>query len=100
MTIIRRVSKQMAEENEELMIESMEFSSGKLSMGMTGDLAKHFYALLLQLFRDSGADNFLTITVEHKLQKFEITIRDCDGNKTPAEKINELEREIEELKKD
>lgn len=86
------------DQDEDLMIESMEFSSGKLSMGMTGELARNFYALLIQLFRDSGAENFLTVTVEHQLDKFEITIRDCSGVKTPAEKINELKREIEQLR--
>lgn len=81
-------------EQEELMIESMEFSSGKLVVGLTGEPAKTFWVWLLQLFEESGAENFLTVTVEHKGQKMEITIRDCSGLKTPAERINELERII------
>lgn len=85
-------------DEDDLRIEKTSFNGGKLNMNLSGEPAKVFFSTLVQLFEDNNCKNFVTVAVEHDSDKYEITIRNCNGTKTPAEKLIELEKELEELK--
>lgn len=84
--------------DKELMVESMEFQNGQLNMELSGEPMRKFYAILLKMFEDNKCENFLTVTVEHNSMKYAITIQNCNGTLTPAEKILKLENELNILK--
>jgi hypothetical protein len=83
---------------DDIQLHSLDFHDGSLNMELSGETVKGFYAILLQLFKDSGATNFLTVAIEHESDKYEITIRNCNGILTPAEKIAALEYELKKAK--
>lgn len=89
-------------DGKEVMLEGIGIRNGGIDMSLSGEPVKVFYSALINLFDGSGAENFLTTSIEHGIgpeyRKFEITIRDCKGEKTPADRIAELEQEIQKLK--
>lgn len=84
---------------EELMLNGIDFDGGKLNMQLSGSPMHVFWAAFVEMFEAAGAENYLTTTIEHGKDRYEVTIRNCNGIKTPAEEINELRAEIEMLKR-
>lgn len=84
---------------EDLTLHSAHFEDGAIDMRLSGEQASIFMASLVQLFKQNGGENFLTVTVEGQGEKYAITIQDCSKTLTPAEKLAEMKQENEELKK-
>lgn len=83
---------------DDIQLHSLDFHNGSLNMKLSGETVKGFYAILLQLFKDSGATNFLTVAIEHESDKYEITIRNCNGTLSLAEKLVAMENELKNAK--
>jgi len=83
---------------EDINLHGMTFDDAGLNMKMSGKSVKMFYMFLINLFYSSGGTNFLTLAVEHEKDKFEITIKNCNGKLTPVEQIENLTKERDELK--
>jgi hypothetical protein len=64
-------------------------------MTLEGIPAKTFLNAIVDFFYQNGGKNFLSLTVNDKNNNhFEITVKNCNGIDTPAEKINRLEKTI------
>lgn len=92
-------------------MQSMEFKPEELSNQHTnhslkgtnfvlgGESAKAFMTSLIEIFKQNGGKDFLTMTFgDTKGNKYGVTIQNCNGNVTPHEKINELEVENAQLR--
>lgn len=84
----------------EVMVHELHFVDGKIDMRISGMPAKLFMFYLIQLFEQNGGKNFLTSTIADNRtgKKYEITVRDCTGKESPAEKITRLEKELNDLR--
>ena len=83
---------------EDIQLQGMTFDDAGLNMKLYGKSVKLFYMFLINLFYSSGGTHFLTLAVEHDKDKFEITIKNGNGKLTPAEQIENLTKERDELK--
>ena len=83
---------------EDIKLHGMDFNDSGLNMKLSGESVSLFYMFLIKLFYSCGGTNFLTLSVQHENDKFEITIKNCNGNLTPAEKIEHLTKELDDLK--
>ena len=83
---------------ENIQLHGMTFDDAGLNMKLSGESIKLFYMFLINLFYSSGGTNFVTLAVQHEMEKFEITIKNCNGELTPAEQIETLTKERDELK--
>jgi hypothetical protein len=81
-----------------LYVKDISLNKGGLDLSLTGEIAKAFMQNLVQMFKDNGGKNFLTLTVMDKENKYAITIQNCNGTDTPAEKLQRLSEEIAALK--
>lgn len=84
---------------EDLMLHELNIADGKLDMRLSGDTAKLFMIMLVNLFEQNGGKNFLTTTLEGKGKRYGITITNLDGEDSPAERLNRLETLNRELVK-
>lgn len=82
----------------DLMLHDMSFHDGEIDMSLSGEDAQMFMFSLVKMCEQAGGKNFLTITVNYKNDKYSITIENCNGNDTPAEKMQRLEEELEQTK--
>lgn len=64
---------------------------GGVKFGVDGIPGQMFLAVLVSFFEQNGGKNYITITVNNDKAHYDITIRNCDGTLTPAEKIVQLE---------
>lgn len=66
-----------------------------LHMTASGEPAMIFMEMLVGLFEQNGGKNFLTLTVEKpdKSKRYSITIQNLNGELSPAEKMEALEKE-------
>jgi hypothetical protein len=85
---------------DELMLRNMKYDENGLEMSLSGEPAKLFLRMLVDLFEQNGGENFLTMTIHNQDKKYEITIVNQNGKDTPAEKVERLQKEIEQLKDD
>ena len=83
---------------EDIQLHGMDIDEDGLNMKLSGESIKLFYMFLINLFYSSGGTNFLTLSVQHENDKFEITIKNCNGTSTPAEKIEQLTKELDDFK--
>lgn len=84
---------------DDLMVEKIECKNGSIDMSLTGEQARVFMCMLIELFQQNGGDNFLTMTFGGQGKKYALTIQDCSKTLAPAEKLDQLEKENKELKK-
>lgn len=83
---------------DDLILHSARFEQGAIDMSLSGEQASFFMCMLIQLFKQNGGDNFLTMTFEGQGEKYAITIQDCTKTLTPAEKLEQLQKENQELR--
>lgn len=84
----------------ELYLHELHTNDKGMEMKVSGEPAKLFMSLLIDLFEQNGGKNFLTITVHNQEKKYGITIQDCNGLLSPAEKMQSMSEEIESLKQE
>lgn len=75
----------------DIRIARMEFYKGQIDMDLTGESVLRFYAALIKLLEQNGAENFITSTVTRNDEGFEITVCRLNGRDSPAQKIQRLE---------
>jgi hypothetical protein len=83
--------------NEDLKIHELHYGGNVIDMSLSGEPAKLFMISLIEFFKKNGSTNFLTLTVGNKGDKYAVTIQNSNGIDTPAEKIERLELEINNL---
>lgn len=75
----------------------------KIDMTTDSPAARIFVGSMVEMFYANGGQNFITTTVdmpktdEHPARHMELTIRNLDGQLTPAEKIERLEQFIRDF---
>jgi hypothetical protein len=87
------------ENEDELMLESLNIKDGRVDMKVSGEQMNVFFNWLIQLFKDFGGDNFVCFTIGQDDKKYSITVQDCTKSLTPAEKMEAMQKEIDELKR-
>ena len=85
--------------DDKLNIKEMQYKDGALDMSLSGEYAMTFMRTLIDFFKSNGGKNFLTIDLEDKENKYSITIQNCNGVDTPAEKLSRLENVISSIEK-
>lgn len=75
------------DKEDDLMLHEMHFENGALDMKLSGDSAKAFMYILIEFFKQNGGQDFLTLTMADKENKYAINIQNCNGTDTPAEKM-------------
>jgi len=93
---LQQENQQLQQELNDLKIYSLQMENGKIDMKVTGERAKLFMSALIQFFEQNGGKNFVTTARMVGKDRYEITVRKC-GGMTPADKIEALEHEIEQL---
>lgn len=83
---------------EDLTVEEMKYDKNGLDLKLGGATAMAFMQGLVELFKVNGGKNFLTMTFNQGENKYGITIQNCNGVDTPAEKMQKQEDEINQLK--
>jgi hypothetical protein len=83
----------------DLNIHAINIENGDIDLIISGINAKIFYSTVVQIFKQNGGKNFYTIAVESrkKGEKYALTIQNCNRALTPAEKMEQMKREIEGL---
>ena len=76
-----------------LMVKGMHFDRNGLNIRLGGPGAMMYMNYLVNLFKVNGGENFLTIGLAGGGHKYGITIQNCDGQDTPAEKMERMEAE-------
>ena len=76
---------------EDIEIERLEIYKQQLDMSLTGEPVIRFYAAMVKLLEQNGAENFISTKVMHDDDGFEITVQRINGKDSPAEKIQRLE---------
>jgi len=93
---LQQENQQLQQELNDLKIYSLQMENGEINMKVTGERAKLFMSALIQFFEQNGGKNFVTTAGMVGKDRYEITVRKC-GGMTPADKIEALEHEIEQL---
>ena len=89
----------LKQEIENLNLHSLSMLNGSIDMTISGKSSKLFMTTLVEIFKQNGAQNFLTITVlDGENNKYALSIENCNGKLTPAEKIEQLEQENKSLR--
>lgn len=86
--------------NNDLFLHELKPSEKGFDMKVSGEPAKYFMALLVDFFEQNGGTNFLTLTLQNQEKKYGITIQNCNGELTPAEKMQLMADEIKSLKEE
>jgi len=93
-----RVIKELTDETK---IHDLRICNGEFFMATEGVIGHQLIRLLTDLYESNGGENYFTMTisgkVREKMRRYEITICNSDGKKTPAETIVELKAEIARL---
>lgn len=84
--------------NNELRLHKMEVRDGGIDLSLSGEPAKLFMQTLIEFFKQNGGKNFLSLTVDDGKNKYSISIENCNGTLTSAEKMTQLERLAEGYK--
>lgn len=88
---------------DKLKLRSLHYENSKLDMRVGGDKAHAFLVSLVEFFKQNGGQSYVTLTVDTPPIEdgpgwhLEITIRNCNGTKTPAEEIDALKERVAEL---
>ena len=88
----------------ETKIRNMHIENGEFELETEGVYGHQLIRLLTDFYESNGGENYFTMTVcgrvRNKYRRYEITIRNADGDKTPADTIAELRKEIESSRSD
>ena len=84
---------------QDVVIEKIEMIPGKIEIQARHPAIAIIATELAKLLKEQHAENFVTISMSDGNEMFEVTVRRANG-KTPAEKMGEMQREIDELRKD
>jgi len=86
----------------ETKIRNMHIENGEFELETEGVYGHQLIRLLTDFYDSNGGENYFTMTVcgrvRNKYRRYEITIRNADRDKTPADTIAELRKEIESLR--
>ncbi len=93
----KRKDMTIQKDDQELYVHEMNVENGALNMKLGGEPAKFFMMMLIGFFEENGGENFLTTTVENQAKRYEITIRNLNGQDSPAEKVARIQKENDEL---
>lgn len=91
------------EARDQVQIHSLHYENGLLDMRLGGEPAHAFVAMLVEFFKQNGGKNYFTLTVDTPLVEgepswhLEVTVRNRNGTKTPAEEIAALKARVAEL---
>lgn len=85
--------------SENINVHSINMDDNGMNMAVSGEAAKYFMITLIKFFENNDGENFLTLTVQKKDKKHELTMRDARGRDTPVERLQRLEEEVEWLRK-
>lgn len=84
---------------DDTILRSMRVEGGEIHLETSGGSGHRFVVALVNFYLANGGKNYFTMTVEGVVRKkhhrYEITIRNLDGGKSPAETISELKKELE-----
>lgn len=95
---IRDRDKRIAEQTKEierlstLTLHELIADSKGINMKIGGASGKAFMAALVKFFEDNGGKNFLAMTVEMDGFKYQIEIRNLNGELSAAEKLDHIEQ--------
>jgi hypothetical protein len=94
-------NERLTEEREDIRLFQLSLQNGEIDMTIESPMAKSFYDCLVQIFEQNGAKNFFTTTIELESQKckYAFTIEKV-GGVTVAERIAELQKQVDELKEE
>jgi hypothetical protein len=84
----------------DLKIDSVHITKDTLDVQMSGDIAQQFMQFFVQFYESCGGENFVTFSVNSDEKAYAITIVNLQGNKSPADRIKELEAKVAELESD
>ncbi len=73
-----------------LMLRELHLDDGALNMRFGGEPAQRFMEGLVAFFEQNGGRNFLTFTVSNSEKKYGITIQNCMGGQSPAERLTDV----------
>lgn len=79
---------------DQLNLHELKVNEHSIDMKLSGEQAKFFMMTLISFFEQNGGENYLTLTFEMKDKKYAVTIQDCYGMLSPAEKIALLEEKL------
>lgn len=85
------------ESKDDLMVHEMHYDKNGLNLKLGGQTAMVFLSTLVDLFKTNGGKNFLTMTVHKDDIKYAITIQNCNGEDSPAEKLERYEKALKKI---
>lgn len=101
---INEIHKKVKKEFEEGVLRELNMTGNELSMISDGGFAHRFCVALVNFYESVGGKNYFTTTVETTVKgerkRYEITIRNLQGDKSPAEVIAKLKENNEELQEE
>jgi hypothetical protein len=90
-------------ERDEGILQSLHVDENGVEIISEGGFIHRFCIALVDFYEQHGGENYFTTTVDttvrSKRKRYEITIRNLNGNKSPAETIKELKDELSECRK-
>ena len=81
-------------ELKDVKVHSIEIEKGNVDFKLSGQNAKIFIDSLVQFFKQNGGKNYLTTTVANNKEKYEITVKNCYGEKSVAEDLQALKSKL------
>lgn len=101
---IQELRKQIKDELDEGILTSLKIENSGCEIISEGGFIRRFCLALVNFYENNGGKNYFTTTVETtvkgKRKRYEITIRNLNGEKSPAETIAELKEKIANLERD
>lgn len=95
--IIRNLENEVTKDFD-LKIKEMKKNVDSIDLTMESDILKMLVSHLIEIYRNIGGENYLSMTAAHKGELYVFTIRRKRGM-TPAEKVKKLQAENNELRK-
>lgn len=87
----------MVDKGSDLDIDLIKMTKDTLDVQFSGDTTGIFMEELIKFFNSFGFENFVTFTITDESNAYAITIENLKGNKSPADRIKELETKIFQL---
>jgi hypothetical protein len=100
---LRELRNQIRDEMDEGILKSLHVDENGVEIISEGGFAHRFCVALVHFYETLGGKNYFTTTVETTVKgerkRYEITIRNLQGEKSPAEVIAELKDRVARLEK-
>jgi hypothetical protein len=100
---IRELRNQIRDEMDEGILTELHIENNEFHMVSEGGFAHRFCVALVHFYETFGGKNYFTTTVETTVKgerkRYEITIRNLQGEKSPAEDIAELKEKVTRLER-